>query len=329
MNFDLEKATMFLAVHGSHAYGLNTPESDYDIRGVACPPQKVFFSPFTNFEQSEGSHTFVNNLVEKHFGINVDTDDSNIFSLIKFVKLAADCNPNIIELLFLPSRCKLFTTKAWEHLEEYRDEFISLKAKYTFSGYAFSQLKRIRNHKKWIDNPPVKPSRVDLKLPRNKIGGSEFLNSVLHIYKDKQINLSDEFVERVKKEKEYLDAMKNWTSYETWLKQRNKKRASLEAQFSYDTKHASHLVRLLRVGLEILETGKVNVDRTNIDADELRAIKNEGLWSYDKLMEWSETTEKKMDRLYIENPLGLPKHANINLIEKICLEAMEIFYKSQ
>ncbi|AEZ66297.1 hypothetical protein phiTE_131 [Pectobacterium phage phiTE] len=39
------------------------------------------------------------------------------------------------------------------------------------------------------------------------------------------------------------------------MKNRNAARHELEEKFGYDTKHAMHLVRLLRMSQEILETG--------------------------------------------------------------------------
>jgi len=48
----------------------------------------------------------------------------------------------------------------------------------------------------------------------------------------------------------------------------------LEAKFGFDTKHAMHLIRLLRMAREILETGVVHVKRP--DAEELSAIRYHG-----------------------------------------------------
>jgi predicted nucleotidyltransferase len=49
------------------------------------------------------------------------------------------------------------------------------------------------------------------------------------------------------------------------------KRKELVQQFGYDTKNAAHLIRLLRMGCEFLETGQMNIWRD--DRDELRRIK--------------------------------------------------------
>jgi predicted nucleotidyltransferase len=41
MNFPYKERTIFLTLTGSHAYGLSTPESDIDLRGVLIPPKNI------------------------------------------------------------------------------------------------------------------------------------------------------------------------------------------------------------------------------------------------------------------------------------------------
>lgn len=53
------------------------------------------------------------------------------------------------------------------------------------------------------------------------------------------------------------------------------KRKRLVQQFGYDTKNAAHLVRLLRMGIEALQTGRLQVKRP--DAEELLSIKRGAL----------------------------------------------------
>ena len=83
----------------------------------------------------------------------------------------------------------------------------------------------------------------------------------------------------------YLAAKETWNNYWTWKKNRNVARNELEEQFGYDTKHAMHLVRLLRMGAEALEFGKVIVKRP--DAEELLSVRN-GAWTYEELIEYAE-----------------------------------------
>lgn len=95
------------------------------------------------------------------------------------------------------------------------------------------------------------------------------------------LDLPADTVAALNAEKSYRAAMREWESYQTWKTQRNPARAALEGRYGYDTKHAMHLIRLMRMGLEILERGELRVRRP--DADELRAIRD-GAWSFEDLL---------------------------------------------
>ena len=60
------------------------------------------------------------------------------------------------------------------------------------------------------------------------------------------------------------------------------KRKALVDEFSYDTKNASHLIRLLRTLTEFLSTGHLQADRGGIDATELLDIKH-GEWTLERV----------------------------------------------
>lgn len=64
------------------------------------------------------------------------------------------------------------------------------------------------------------------------------------------------------------------------------KRKQLVKKFGYDTKNASHLIRLLRQGIEFIQTGNLTVYRP--DAQELLEIKR-GEWPLTKVREISES----------------------------------------
>lgn len=61
------------------------------------------------------------------------------------------------------------------------------------------------------------------------------------------------------------------------------RRKELVDRYGYDAKMAAHAIRLLRMGAEFLETGKLRVFREE-DAEEIRAIKR-GEWSLDRVRE--------------------------------------------
>lgn len=63
------------------------------------------------------------------------------------------------------------------------------------------------------------------------------------------------------------------------------KRKAIVDKFGYDVKNAAHLIRLLRMGIEFISTGKLNVKRH--DASELLEIKH-GEWSLEKVKEHAE-----------------------------------------
>jgi hypothetical protein len=67
--------------------------------------------------------------------------------------------------------------------------------------------------------------------------------------------------------------------------------AELEAKYGYDTKHGMHLVRLLKMGEEILSGQGVIVKRP--DAMELLDIRA-GMMSYDALLEYAGALEEKV-----------------------------------
>ena len=73
------------------------------------------------------------------------------------------------------------------------------------------------------------------------------------------------------------------------------KRRSLVERFGYDTKNASHLIRLLRQGIEVLNDGELYVQRH--DATELVAIKN-GEWPLDRVKREAERLFRRAEDAY-------------------------------
>jgi hypothetical protein len=138
--------------------------------------------------------------------------------------------------------------------------------------------------------------------------------------------IKDEFLDEATKELQYYTAKQEWDRFVDWQKHRNKTRAELEIKFGYDCKHASHLVRLSRMCLEILTTGKVNVDRTGIDAEELIAIRN-GAWTFEQIKEYVDEIDKKADELYKTSKLQ--KQPNMEKIKQLCIQLCEKYHLNE
>lgn len=344
---DVNRWTIFETVVGSQAYGMATPESDVDTRGIAIPDDLSYYfgMGLNKFHQKDSWES---------------GDDKVIYDLRKAFTLMADNNPNMLELLFVDEKFWLYVDPLWENVLQHRDKFLSKRVRYAYGGYAYAQLKRIQRHRAYLLSPPKKkPEREDFKLPPkrlvskdqkgafqwllartlensietmnfseetkrelhgvNYIGAvqsSDFPDDAAQEIKD-ATGAADSFIESVMREKRYEQAMKQWNAYHSWEKNRNEKRKVLEAKYGFDTKHASHLVRLQRTAKELMTTGKLLVYRP--DREELLSIRN-GAWSYEKVVECAEQTEKELTELY--KSCSLPKEPNRKFLDNLCVETI-------
>lgn len=273
----LRNKTIYLVRHGSVAYGTNTPLSDIDEKGVAVMTAPEYYYGFQNFEQKDSGWA--------------DETDRVIFDIRKFWNLAMDCNPNIVEVLFVDPSDYLKVTKAGNYLLSCRNDFISQKAAKTFVGYAVSQLSRMEGHYKWLNNPPTEP-KEDSFMNVRSFSGEGFWEKKFNGHEVRVKTFGGAAIVHVDHEA-FDAAKKDWKNYLHWKENRNKARAEIEAKYGYDCKHAYHLVRLLRMGKEILLEGKVIVKRP--DKDELLAIRN-GLYTYPELLEMAKDLKSEVDK---------------------------------
>ena len=340
---DIDKNTAALMLAGSHAYVEN---SDIDLRGVAIMSDKKYYMGFnSHFEQYSES----------------DPEDLTIYDIRKAFHLMSDCNPNMLELLFTEEKFYRKITPYWKMVLEHREKFLSKKVRFTYSGYSYAQLKRIKTARNWLINPPKnKPERSTYGLPNEKLISQndlgafqwilvnllkesidylnfsdttkEELSSVNFIGLVQKKGISDEtlgivqkitgasnqWMDMMKREQAYSNAKREWDSYQKWKNSRNKKRAELENKYGYDVKHAMHLVRLMRMGKEILTTGKVNVYRP--DREELLAIRN-GAWTYEQAEEYANQMQNEMARAYEES--NLPHSPDRVFLDQLCADVVE------
>jgi len=337
---------IFRYVSGSHAYGTQREDgsSDEDIRGVFIAPLHYAFDLFNSSfvgsgtiaqrlkgalgDIADGNYASAAEQIRQaqdpengDLSTSVGTvgkpgADEELHELRKFLKLVADNNPNLLEALWI-ERLIRTTTPVWERIRKARDLFLSKKARFTFSGYCFSQIKRIETHRGYLLHPPShKPTREEFGLPCETIISKENRNAILSIPEQW---VSEGAREVVLKEKRYNSALEIWTSYCKWERERNPARKELERKYSYDTKHATHLIRLSKMCIEILRDGEVLVYRP--DRDELRQILN-GEWPYEKVMAEANKYEAQAEELYEKSPLRkTADHKGISeLYGEICEE---------
>ncbi|MBI2375604.1 MAG: nucleotidyltransferase domain-containing protein [Deltaproteobacteria bacterium] len=108
----------------------------------------------------------------------------------------------------------------------------------------------------------------------------------------RSLGLSKELIDALDRERRFRAAVRQRTAYDEWKSSRNPARAELEAKFGYDTKHAMHLLRLLRTGIEVLESGDLVVKRS--DAAELKKVRD-GALSFAELEAEAERLRARME----------------------------------
>lgn len=171
-----EKVILF-GLAGSHSYGTNNQESDIDCRGILILPYKVKVSPFIEFEQIE-------------WKTEAKDIEGVFYELEKVIRLLSACNPNIIEMLFVDNKHIFIETEEAKLLRDNRNLFLSQKALNSFIGYADSQMKRIRLHKKYIDGEIKRPlTREELGLPESKGAAREQIAAAKQYVKEKKESL--------------------------------------------------------------------------------------------------------------------------------------------
>ncbi|MDP9797718.1 hypothetical protein J2S43_006230 [Catenuloplanes nepalensis] len=116
--------TIYAAVVGSRAFGLDTADSDTDVRGVYAAPADAFWSLRKPPQHVDGP-------APEHFSWEVE----------RFCELALKANPNLLEVLHSP--LVETVTPLGGELLELRGAFLSQLVYQTYSGYVLSQFKKI------------------------------------------------------------------------------------------------------------------------------------------------------------------------------------------
>lgn len=123
-------------------------------------------------------------------------------------------------------------------------------------------------------------------------------------------------------EEVYKSDRTTWQTYHEWRRNRNPTRNTLEQQFGYDTKHAMHLVRLLRMGAETLEDGVVYVKRK--DAQELLDIRA-GKWTYNELVQYADHMNNHIQQVLYPKTV-LPKRPDLKFAADLTIQLQDLVW---
>ena len=334
-------------ISGSKAYGLETPGSDTDIKGVFLLPKKDFYG------------------LEYTPQVSNSTNDVVYYELGRYMELLSVNNPNILELLNTPKSSILYKHPYLDAIDS--KMILSKLCKNTFGKFALSQIKKAKGLKKKIVNPVAEERKSVLSFCFvNYEQGSIPLFKFLEIKNWKQENcgmtniahMKDVFGLYYNEEIPYNGIIKNelsndirlssipkgekqeallyfnkdgysqyckeYKEYWDWVEKRNEVRYESTQSHgkNYDAKNMMHTFRLLEMAIEIGKKKEINVKRPNRTF--LLDVKS-GKYEYQELLKMAKKLQTEMEEAF-ENS-DLPEKPNLKLINTLSFQLRDQFYQ--
>lgn len=300
----------YLTVAGSRSYGTNTPDSDTDVRGFFMDRLDDMLGMSGGKEQHEDKIT-----------------DTVIYSFRKFIKLVADCNPNVIELLGTRHSEHIYTTPVFKNVVANKRLFLSKRAFYSFAGYATSQLRRLENGLSFregkvenVEKHLVESLNMEVMQKENVFCTfAELENFMKFSLDDKQEVFISFKCDKIPL-RDFLNtanAIENTVKNYGRLNKRNNKKDDAHLY-----KHAMHLLRLYYMGMDILLYGEINTYREK-EHDLLMSVRN-GEVSFDEIFALQRGLEKDMRTAYEQSKL--PERTDKDAVNSFVVEQFREFY---
>lgn len=133
-------------ITGSVAYAVSSDTSDMDIVGFCIPPKEDVFPHLKGEIQGFGTQKKRFDVWQEHHITDAETRqeyDFSIYSIVKFFHLAMENNPNLVDILFTPQRCVLFSSAVAQIVRDNRKQFLHKGSYHKMRGYAYAQLHKI------------------------------------------------------------------------------------------------------------------------------------------------------------------------------------------
>ncbi|MCU0430187.1 MAG: nucleotidyltransferase domain-containing protein [Cytophagaceae bacterium] len=339
-------------ISGSRAYGLHTPQSDMDIKGIYILPKNIFYG-WRYAEQISNAKS-----------------DIVYYELKRFMELLMKNNPTILELLYTPEESVIYKHPCLDDINP--GWFLSKLCRQSFAGYAEAQIKKARGLNKKIVNPFSKEKKSMLDFCYVQQGaGSIPLSAWLHTYAYLQQDCglsaiphfrdvyalfhSSQGIEKTKlrgvfsgdesqevllssipphidplcivhvNKDGYSTYCKEYKDYWNWVEVRNEERyqGTLEHGKNYDAKNMMHVFRLLTMAEEIARHKRVIVHRH--DRDFLLKIRR-GEFGYEYLLQLAEEKMSSMNELFDKS--DLPEEPDWQKAEELLWSIRNKWYSS-
>lgn len=349
MNFNTihttNEVTLMRIISGSVAYGLNTKQSDTDIRGVFIQPLEYIFGLDSEEQFSD------------------EKNDIVYYEIRKMFELLIRNNPNILDFIATPNDCVLYKHPIIDKIKP--TLFLSKLCFQSFAGYAQMQMQKARGLNKKIVNPmsEVRKGLLDFCWIGHKQGSKslkswllennilpfqcgciaiDHMKNCYHLFRgenykgitdndDVQIMLSSVEV----KEEPLVTFYCNfegfqkycveYNDYWKWVKNRNEDRynSTMNHGKQYDAKNMMHTFRLLNMAHDIATKGEIIVRRP-----ERAELLNIRLGNF----EYEELVNKAQEKLSIIKEAfekcDLQEKPNRTILNNLLIEIREEWYKT-
>ena len=314
--------TIVRSIHGSKLYGTSYEGSDTDY--------KVIYS-----------HSLSELITGADDCFRIHTpDDTECFSLKKFAMLLGQQQTNAIEMLFTPEEFIVETSPAWEELRANKHRLVS-KNIMPFVGYAKQQarvysekgnslnmLKTLLDDvKRWqayhiVDDETKAFEYTDgnqASIALDKLCG-QYPEMISRGEKLNSAGDTVDYYQILDKQFECLVSFKEWRARIELMVSRYGERAKAAAKDgAFDRKAMYHALRIIGEANELLDTGGLLLPRPEPDLTELRAIR------FDETYTFQRAQEALMLNYNLLMDVSLP---NSSLQERIDQEYLTSWYKS-
>ena len=134
--------SIYICQMGSVAYNVSNDYSDRDIYGIVVPPKEIIFPHLSGFIEGFDKNINKFDIYTKDHIKDKDVEyDISIYNIVKYFRLLADNNPNIIDSIYVPDRCVYYIDSIGKKIRANRDKFLSKIVLDKLRGYAISQKK--------------------------------------------------------------------------------------------------------------------------------------------------------------------------------------------
>ena len=314
--------TQYLTVMGSQAYGVSTDNSDLDIYGVTIPPRHQIFpheagiidgfdkqvQKFKNWQQHHIKDKTVNGGKGQEY-------DFSIYGIINYFRQCADCNPNVVDSLFVNRESIIHITQAWEEVRKNRKSFLHKGLAHKCRGYAFGQLKDAKNCEPYVSG--IRKFEDEYKIPHSTT------------YNDFNNYCCPEIVtENQKRVNELynLHGFKFIEQYGRFWDEGFSKTKRFESQkiHNTDVKSLYHVFRLADQAEQMLTEHDLDLQKKS-RREKMKAIRR-GEYTYDQVVAEFGEQEKRINNLYQTSKLRYSP--NEEAIKNLLLTVLEHHFGS-